>query len=69
MPRKKSYVCPACPWEGVEEPTEPQEGAHCPQCGTLMSPEPVWRRALLALVIIGGMVGLVALFAWLRGER
>jgi hypothetical protein len=68
MPRQRHYVCTVCDWQGMLEPSEPLLDAPCPECGTLLAPEPWWRNLGLAAVLVVGSMALVAVgvYLWAR---
>jgi DNA-directed RNA polymerase subunit RPC12/RpoP len=63
-PHQLPYACSICGWKGTENPTEPGDGAMCPNCGCLVYPR-AWSDSWgLAILLIGLCVGLVALVAF-----
>ena len=63
---KRWYACHVCGWQGSLEPTEPGGGAMCENCGVLVHPTAWGSTWGVTLLILGAVVGLVLLVAYLR---
>lgn len=59
--RELSYACHVCGWRGRQEPTSfsDLDEAYCPNCGTMLYPQSWAQTWGLALLLVGGCVGLI----------
>ena len=65
-PRERSYRCRVCGWQGQAEPADFGDATPCPQCGVYLYPESWLTTWGLALLLIGGTLGLVLAAAFTK---
>jgi hypothetical protein len=63
--KERAYRSEVCRWQGSAEPTDAGDATSCPQCGVFLYPLAWWQTWGIALVAIGGTIGVVLGAAYL----